>query len=780
MGAKQDEAQDVKKQQEDVQEAESRLGESEGGAAWREVEQTAEQSVQAQTAVEEAQEEKYIEDALEQEAEEDLSKRGETTEPEELALAGAEASVGGVITITSLREMNEFISKVNNGNSYTGYTVQLANNLVYDSNVNNFTPISGFEGTFDGCGHTISNIDITKSEYACMFNGLSGTVENLKLDNISLTCIGSGSACMFKNLSGTVKNLKMSNINIISTKSSSHVGGITDYNYGTIDNCLIVSGNIKFAPIEQEWEDNKSYVGGIDKFFGVGGIAFENKGRIQNCSNSALLEGTEAAYEGKYFYDIYVGGIASMNSGTISNCYNQGAISGEPWYSGGIAAINGGTIQNCYNTGTALSGIVDEVESEGIVSNSYCSEESAKKNFFTMNGIEKNCKALPAASMKTAAFVSTLNSGIGNNDTWRPWEISNAESEFPVHVKTMKQTIMAESDVYSKVMTDKPFSLGAQSTSGSLLLYASGNPNVATVDALGNVTLHGEGSTVITITAQANDSFEGAIRQVTVNVAKIQQKIQCSYTSIEMVVTDLRISLAATTNGDGALTYATSDPNVALVSRKGRITPVGGGTAVITITAAGTDTYTQAVKTVAVRISRLSQEIRCNYQTIRLRTTDSPISLKASSNKKTQLTYSSDNTKVVKVTEDGAVKPVGEGTAVITICAMESARYNAASRTVTVLVERGEQSITCKNASKTYTRAQMKKKKRTFAIGAKANGAVTYSITDKKSKKYLSVSKKGKVTLKKKTPKGTYKVKVTAAATAKYKKAVKTIKIYVR
>ena len=53
-----------------------------------------------------------------------------------------------------------------------------------------------------------------------------------------------------------------------------------------------------------------------------------------------------------------------------------------------------------------------------------------------------------------------------------------------------------------------------------------------------------------------------------------------------------------------------------------------------------------------------------------------------------------------------------------------------------------------------------------------------------KAKKYISVTSKGKVTVKKGLGKGTYgiQVSVTAAATAKYNKttAVKTVKINVR
>lgn len=84
-----------------------------------------------------------------------------------------------------------------------------------------------------------------------------------------------------------------------------------------------------------------------------------------------------------------------------------------------------------------------------------------------------------------------------------------------------------------------------------------------------------------------------------------------------------------------------------------------------------------------------------------------------------------------------------------------------------------------------YVVKMKKRKKMTFKLGAKTsgNGKLTYQITKypkklkKKFKKYIKVSKAGKVTIKKGIKKGNYKIKITAAKTGKYKKAVKVITI---
>ena len=94
-------------------------------------------------------------------------------------------------------------------------------------------------------------------------------------------------------------------------------------------------------------------------------------------------------------------------------------------------------------------------------------------------------------------------------------------------------------------------------------------------------------------------------------------------------------------------------------------------------------------------------------------------------------------------------------------------------------IKKAKQTITAKASAKTYKASVLKKKKQAFSIGAKASGKGKLTYKSNKTK-YVTVSTKGKVTIKKGTPKGTYKITVTAAATGNFKKATKTIKITVK
>ena len=91
---------------------------------------------------------------------------------------------------------------------------------------------------------------------------------------------------------------------------------------------------------------------------------------------------------------------------------------------------------------------------------------------------------------------------------------------------------------------------------------------------------------------------------------------------------------------------------------------------------------------------------------------------------------------------------------------------------------KGNNTLKVSPSTKTFKVAKVKKAKKTFKIKAtKAQGAVSYSVTKAAKKAGVSVSKAGKVTIKKGTKKDTYKVTVTAAGNDEYSAGSKTVKV---
>ncbi len=93
--------------------------------------------------------------------------------------------------------------------------------------------------------------------------------------------------------------------------------------------------------------------------------------------------------------------------------------------------------------------------------------------------------------------------------------------------------------------------------------------------------------------------------------------------------------------------------------------------------------------------------------------------------------------------------------------------------------ELATQTIKVSTKAKTIKAKKLAKKAQTFKIGASAKGKIT--CTKKSGSKKITITKAGKITVKKGTKKGTYKIKVKikAKATSKYAAATKTITVKV-
>jgi len=157
-----------------------------------------------------------------------------------------------------------------------------------------FAPVGSysvpFSGSFDGSGHTISNLAINQRELNRV--GLFGV-------------IGAGT---------TVRNTTLSGGNVTGYGS---VGALAGINNGTVGNCAS-SATVK------------STAGGF-----VGGMIGSNNGTVGNSQASGTVSGTGG----------FKGGLAGTNNGTISSCSASSAVTGQGGYTGQLVGYNNGTIQ---------------------------------------------------------------------------------------------------------------------------------------------------------------------------------------------------------------------------------------------------------------------------------------------------------------------------------------------------------------------------------------------------------------------------------------------------
>ncbi len=160
-------------------------------------------------------------------------------------------------TVYSVSDLVALADRVNGGDTMEGKTVLLAADL--DLSGLAWTPIGatgkGFMGTFDGQGHTVSNLDVNCAENG----GLFGRV--------------------FK---GTIKNLNVDNASVYSRFSAGAVAGTV---HGDVLNCTVTNSRILCFDLNPDMETGKGdNVGALIGFIADEGVGSEVKGnRVADC-----------------------------------------------------------------------------------------------------------------------------------------------------------------------------------------------------------------------------------------------------------------------------------------------------------------------------------------------------------------------------------------------------------------------------------------------------------------------------------------------------------------
>lgn len=236
-----------------------------------------------------------------------------------------------------------------------------------------------FTGSFEGDGHTISNLIITRVDKGCI--GLFGnTGEDVEIRNLSLAMVEVTGSYSVGGLVGE-NNGDIINCSIIegSITGNCDVGGLVGFNSsGTIsDSCAAgdVSGCVKDTSAPE----------------GIGGLIGNNVGDIDN-SYSVVTVNVDGYVNTDDNYEyLNVGGLVGCNGGDITNSYATGEVtalyatddesSGQ--CIGGLVGFNssygsGATITNSYSTGKVTGedkagGLVGY--NQGYVTNSYATGE---------------------------------------------------------------------------------------------------------------------------------------------------------------------------------------------------------------------------------------------------------------------------------------------------------------------------------------------------------------------------------------------------------------------
>lgn len=245
--------------------------------------------------------------------------------------ADADTSAGAAYKISTEESLRAFAAavKADDGKgtyNLSGVSFYLANDIALTGT---WTPVGNaalypgdfFAGTFDGCGHTISGLNVQGQGLFAAIN--QATIRNLNVSGTVNSTVNYVGGIVGKVQAGTIENCSFSG-SVSSSKSKAYVGGIA----GGLN-----SANVTISGCANTADVTGGYAGGILGFW-------KKAATIQNCYNTGSITGSDKA-----------GGIVGqLQKGTIENCYSIGDIGGKASQKGGIFAFSSATVKNCYYT----------------------------------------------------------------------------------------------------------------------------------------------------------------------------------------------------------------------------------------------------------------------------------------------------------------------------------------------------------------------------------------------------------------------------------------------
>lgn len=241
-------------------------------------------------------------------------------------------------------------------------------------------------------------------------NKFAGTLDGDEAHHYTVSGLkGSKGLFDYVDSTGKVKNLSVDAV----LTANGVVGGIVDFNDGTVENCLF-SGSVT----------NSSSYGA------AGGIVGKSEGEnsvVRNCVNTGSIKNTT----GSYSSTLSVGGIVGYTYGKVESCYSTGKVYADPAKTtnkaiGGIAgAVKGssyyekwGALINCYVIGTVtgpesgIGAVVGTVDSGTSITN--CVYLDTVAHVPAMGNVTAGMTAHTVDYMRSAEFA--VDMGMNQDD----------------------------------------------------------------------------------------------------------------------------------------------------------------------------------------------------------------------------------------------------------------------------------------------------------------------------------------------------------------------------
>jgi PGF-pre-PGF domain-containing protein/PGF-CTERM protein len=412
---------------------------------------------------------------------------------------GTTSSPYVIETVPELQSMNDLRTA-----NYTLGTDIDASGTKSWNGMTGFEPIGDsstpFTGSFDGQGHTISDLYINRSNTNAV--GLFGYTESAELSNVTLADGDVTGNQRVGNVVGSVDDGTVRNVSASGSVNGWYrIGGLVGYADGSaITNSTasaattagLQGGGLAGYLYESDVSNVRASGPASATGGGVGGlVGMYEKGTLSNATASGTVDG-----------DSSVGGLVGSGSTTVRNSSATGDVNGTRKVGGLVGYINGGIVADSFSTGAVSSSDPDTVggfvgwNDGGTVTDAYWRNTTSNPDAAFGSG-SGDATGLTTTEMTGAAAAENMT----NLTFADPWLTTDAYPVAHDHVTGLSFDLGTASLTLEEA-TDATVTLslsgGRTATASTVADHASDDTSVATVDA-GTVKATGVGNTTLVV-----------------------------------------------------------------------------------------------------------------------------------------------------------------------------------------------------------------------------------------------------------------------------------------
>ena len=226
------------------------------------------------------------------------------------------------------------------------------------------------------------------------------------------------------------------------------------------------------------------------------------------------------------------------------------------------------------------------------------------------------------------------------------------------------------------------------------LRFISNDKDIVSISGNGMVYGIKLGTATVTVIFDGSGKYRAVNKTINVTVNDVITSIDVN-DSIKVNLTETASIIASVNpSGAGKLIFTTNDNDIISINSKGVVKGLKVGTATVTISLNANGKYRAANKTITVIVSEIESQIIVDNDNIELvYGNETTINATLTPNVKGKLTFTSNDTGIVTVDENGNVKTVKSGVATITVSYAGDGKYTSVDKNVTVTVKRAPSSI---------------------------------------------------------------------------------------